>query len=147
MEVKVINGTWTQTMADGPEAAGCHEARSSRCVSSRSQARAGLAQSQLVRVAGAAAATALSQAAACALLLRTLAIRVFGHAPQSERTFFSEVIASMSDVKFSRDGRYVMARDYMTLKIWDVAMEARPTNRQLTKAAQRAKFSWAMAQI
>ena len=37
-----------------------------------------------------------------------------------------EVIASMSDVKFSRDGRYVMARDYMTLKIWDVNMASAP---------------------
>jgi serine/threonine-protein phosphatase 2A regulatory subunit B len=54
--------------------------------------------------------------------------RTFGHAQQSEseRTFFSEVIASMSDVKFSRDGRYVMARDYMTLKIWDVNMASSP---------------------
>jgi serine/threonine-protein phosphatase 2A regulatory subunit B len=54
--------------------------------------------------------------------------RTFGHAQQSEneRTFFSEVIASMSDVKFSRDGRYVMARDYMTLKIWDVNMTSAP---------------------
>jgi len=54
--------------------------------------------------------------------------RIFGHSPQSEseRTFFSEVIASMSDVKFSRDGRYVMARDYMTLKIWDVNMSSAP---------------------
>jgi len=53
---------------------------------------------------------------------------VFGHAQQSEseRTFFSEVISSMSDVKFSRDGRYVMARDYMTLKIWDVNMSSHP---------------------
>lgn len=54
--------------------------------------------------------------------------RTFGHAPQSEseRTFFSEVIASMSDVKFSRDGRYLMARDYMTLKIWDVNQTSAP---------------------
>jgi len=54
--------------------------------------------------------------------------RVFGHTQQSEheRTFFSEVIASMSDVKFSRNGRYVMARDYMTLKIWDVHMASAP---------------------
>lgn len=53
---------------------------------------------------------------------------VFGHALQSEseRTFFSEVISSMSDVKFSRDGRYVMARDYMTLKIWDITMTSSP---------------------
>jgi len=54
--------------------------------------------------------------------------RIFGHAQQTEneRTFFSEVIASMSDVKFSRSGRYLMARDYMTLKIWDVNMTSQP---------------------
>jgi len=53
---------------------------------------------------------------------------LFGQVQQreSERTFFSEVISSMSDVKFSRDGRYVMARDYMTLKIWDVHMASSP---------------------
>lgn len=54
--------------------------------------------------------------------------RIFGHAQQSEneRTFFSEVISSMSDVKFSHNGRYVMARDYMTLKIWDLNMSSSP---------------------
>ena len=38
----------------------------------------------------------------------------------------AQVISSVSDVKFSRDGRYVMARDYMTLKIWDVNMSSSP---------------------
>jgi hypothetical protein len=32
----------------------------------------------------------------------------------------------MSDLKFSRDGRYMLARDFMTLKLWDVNMEASP---------------------
>lgn len=32
----------------------------------------------------------------------------------------------MSDLKFSRDGRYMLARDFMTLKLWDVNMEAAP---------------------
>lgn len=40
--------------------------------------------------------------------------------------FFSEIIASISDIKFSPDGRYIISRDYLTLKIWDVNMEARP---------------------
>jgi len=54
--------------------------------------------------------------------------KVFGHMPQSEadKSFFSEVISSISDVKFSPDGRYIMARDYMTLKIWDVNMDSQP---------------------
>jgi len=42
------------------------------------------------------------------------------------KSFFSEIIASISDVKFSRDGRYILSRDYMTLKIWDLNMENKP---------------------
>ncbi|KAL0485748.1 protein phosphatase PP2A regulatory subunit B [Acrasis kona] len=44
----------------------------------------------------------------------------------SSKTFFSEIIASVSDAKFSPDGRYILSRDYMTLKIWDVKMENKP---------------------
>ncbi|KAI8984309.1 WD40-repeat-containing domain protein [Mycotypha africana] len=42
------------------------------------------------------------------------------------RSFFSEIISSISDVKFSPDGRYILARDYLTLKIWDINMENKP---------------------
>ncbi|KKY26170.1 putative protein phosphatase pp2a regulatory subunit b [Diplodia seriata] len=45
--------------------------------------------------------------------------------PQS-RSFFSEIISSISDVRFSRDGRYILSRDYLTVKIWDVKMENKP---------------------
>lgn len=44
----------------------------------------------------------------------------------ASKSFFSEIISSISDVKFSADGRYILARDFMTLKIWDINMEARP---------------------
>jgi serine/threonine-protein phosphatase 2A regulatory subunit B len=44
----------------------------------------------------------------------------------ANRTFFSEIIGSLSDFKFNPDGRYILARDYLTLKIWDVTMESRP---------------------
>ncbi|RHY29306.1 hypothetical protein DYB32_005244 [Aphanomyces invadans] len=42
------------------------------------------------------------------------------------RSFFSEIIASISDIKFSPDGRYIISRDYLTLKVWDINMESRP---------------------
>jgi len=45
---------------------------------------------------------------------------------QASKSFFSEIISSISDIKFSADGRYILARDYLTLKIWDLNMEARP---------------------
>lgn len=34
------------------------------------------------------------------------------------RSFFTEIIASISDIKFGKDGRYILGRDYMTLKVW-----------------------------
>ncbi|KAI9709226.1 MAG: protein phosphatase 2A regulatory subunit cdc55 [Chrysothrix sp. TS-e1954] len=42
------------------------------------------------------------------------------------RSFFSEIISSISDVRFSHDGRYILSRDYLTVKIWDVKMERQP---------------------
>eukprot|EP01132_Coremiostelium_polycephalum_P003338 gene3338-4184_t len=44
----------------------------------------------------------------------------------STKSFFSEIISSISDIKFSRDGRYILSRDFLTLKLWDVNMENRP---------------------
>lgn len=43
-----------------------------------------------------------------------------------DKSFFSEIIASISDIKFSSDGKYIVSRDYLSLKIWDVKMEKRP---------------------
>ena len=36
----------------------------------------------------------------------------------STRSFFSEIIASISDVKFSHSGRYILSRDYLTVKVF-----------------------------
>jgi serine/threonine-protein phosphatase 2A regulatory subunit B len=44
----------------------------------------------------------------------------------SNKTFFSEITTSISDLKFSKDGRYIVSRDYLSLKIWDVNMENKP---------------------
>ena len=40
--------------------------------------------------------------------------------------FCFKVVASISDVKFSTDGRYILGRDYMTLKLWDINMDSAP---------------------
>uniref|UniRef100_A0A7I4KEY9 Serine/threonine-protein phosphatase 2A 55 kDa regulatory subunit B n=1 Tax=Brugia malayi TaxID=6279 RepID=A0A7I4KEY9_BRUMA len=44
----------------------------------------------------------------------------------TNRSFFSEIIASVSDVKFSHNGRYLLTRDYLTAKVWDINMESGP---------------------
>jgi len=41
----------------------------------------------------------------------------------SDRSFFSEITKSIADISFSRDGRYFVSRDYLTVKIWDILVE------------------------
>ncbi len=54
--------------------------------------------------------------------------RVFGSAePPGPRSFFSEIIASVNDVRWAGpDGRLLLARDYMAVRVWDVRREAAP---------------------
>lgn len=42
------------------------------------------------------------------------------------KTFFSEIIASISDCKFTAEGNHIIARDYLTVKVWDIRMESEP---------------------
>nr|CAB3265106.1 serine/threonine-protein phosphatase 2A 55 kDa regulatory subunit B alpha isoform-like [Phallusia mammillata] len=44
----------------------------------------------------------------------------------NSRSFFSEIISSISDVKFSNSGRYMITRDYLSVKVWDLNMENKP---------------------
>ncbi|XP_006644337.2 serine/threonine protein phosphatase 2A 55 kDa regulatory subunit B beta isoform-like isoform X2 [Oryza brachyantha] len=48
------------------------------------------------------------------------------HEAPGSRSFFTEIIASISDIKFSMDGRHILSRDYMTLKLWDINMNSGP---------------------
>ncbi|CAN6827522.1 unnamed protein product [Brassica oleracea] len=44
------------------------------------------------------------------------------------KSFFTEIIASVSDIKFAKEGRYLLSRDYMTLKLWDINMDSGPVS-------------------
>ncbi|XP_053500523.1 serine/threonine-protein phosphatase 2A 55 kDa regulatory subunit B alpha isoform-like isoform X1 [Ictalurus furcatus] len=58
----------------------------------------------------------------------------------SNRSFFSEIISSISDVKFSHSGRYMMTRDYLSIKIWDLNMESRPVETYQVHEYLRSKL-------
>lgn len=47
-------------------------------------------------------------------------------ASTASKSFITDILNSISDVCYSSDGRYIIARDYLTIKIWDVTMERRP---------------------
>ncbi|XP_073142921.1 serine/threonine protein phosphatase 2A 55 kDa regulatory subunit B beta isoform-like isoform X2 [Henckelia pumila] len=52
--------------------------------------------------------------------------KIFKERAPGSRTFFTEIVASISDIKFAKDGRYILSRDFMTLKLWDVNMDSGP---------------------
>ncbi|XP_073141243.1 serine/threonine protein phosphatase 2A 55 kDa regulatory subunit B beta isoform-like [Henckelia pumila] len=45
------------------------------------------------------------------------------HGPKS---FFTEIIAAITDLKFANGGRHILCRDFMNLKLWDMRMDTCP---------------------
>ncbi|BHF63494.1 Serine/threonine-protein phosphatase 2A 55 kDa regulatory subunit B beta isoform [Sparganum proliferum] len=43
-----------------------------------------------------------------------------------QRGFFADIIASLSDFRFDHSGNYILARDYLNLKVWDVRNGSHP---------------------
>ncbi|TPP62711.1 Serine/threonine-protein phosphatase 2A 55 kDa regulatory subunit B, partial [Fasciola gigantica] len=56
------------------------------------------------------------------------------------RSFFSEVINNISDVSFSHSGRYILTRDYLTVKVWDLNMPYEPVETYLVHEYLRTKL-------
>jgi serine/threonine-protein phosphatase 2A regulatory subunit B len=48
--------------------------------------------------------------------------------PQAEEDIFKDIVQSISDACFSHDGRFVYARDFLNVKIWDLAMPKKPVS-------------------
>lgn len=58
----------------------------------------------------------------------------------SNRSFFSELISSIADVKFSNSGRYMLTRDYLSMKVWDLNMENKPVETYQVHEHLRSKL-------
>eukprot|EP01035_Chromulina_nebulosa_P020979 gene20979-27187_t len=53
-------------------------------------------------------------------------VRLFRQPDDIVKSNYSDIITSISDMEFTHDGRYMISRDYLTVKIWDLNMESRP---------------------
>lgn len=43
----------------------------------------------------------------------------------SSRSFFSQIISSIPNVRFSHSEQYLMTRNYLSVKVWDLNIESR----------------------
>ncbi|OON21317.1 WD domain, G-beta repeat protein [Opisthorchis viverrini] len=56
------------------------------------------------------------------------------------RSFFSEIINNISDLNFSHSGRFILSRDYLTVKVWDLNMPRQPVETYLVHDYFRTKL-------
>ena len=49
-----------------------------------------------------------------------------GAGGEAPRSYIGQITCSLTGLEFSGDGRYVVGRDYMSVKVWDLAMEREP---------------------
>lgn len=57
-----------------------------------------------------------------------------------DTSFFSEIISSISGIKFSNNGRYLISRDYMSIKVWDINMDKKPVETYQVHEYLRSKL-------
>jgi len=43
-----------------------------------------------------------------------------------QKNFFTDIVASISDLTYTKNGRYIFSRDFLNVKIWDVNMTNKP---------------------
>ncbi|XP_039790494.1 serine/threonine protein phosphatase 2A 55 kDa regulatory subunit B beta isoform-like isoform X2 [Panicum virgatum] len=80
----------------------------------------------------------LRRSALCDQSARTFRDR--GSRPQPS-TFFTEIISCITDLKFTGEGRYLLTRDYMNLKLWDMSVETSPVATYKVHEFLRPKLS------
>ena len=54
------------------------------------------------------------------------AVVLFESEDPSKKNFFTEIVSSISDATFSRNGKYIYSRDFLNVKVWDLAMPTKP---------------------
>jgi serine/threonine-protein phosphatase 2A regulatory subunit B len=45
---------------------------------------------------------------------------------KDSKNFFTELVTNYSSVEFLRGGKYIAARDFLTVKVWDVCQSKKP---------------------
>lgn len=66
--------------------------------------------------------TDLRQSALCDKSLKTFEV----NRTKENHSFFSEIVANVTDVKFTPNGNEFLTRDYLTVKHWDMRRESEP---------------------
>lgn len=65
----------------------------------------------------------------CICLQEDIDIQEFSDPAGSLGGFFEELVATISDCKFSPNGHFLLSRDYLSMKVWDLRKGNEPVQR------------------
>lgn len=52
----------------------------------------------------------------------------FQHESTTPKNFFTEIVSSISAINFTKNEKYLASRDFLAVKIWDLAMANKPVS-------------------
>jgi serine/threonine-protein phosphatase 2A regulatory subunit B len=50
----------------------------------------------------------------------------FKYEEKENKNFFTDLVSSYTSVEFLKNGKYIAARDFLTVKVWDVCNNKKP---------------------
>lgn len=59
----------------------------------------------------------------------------------SSKNYLIDLISNISSASFTQNGKYIVSRDYLTVKIWDVANTKKPVNTVILHEGLKSKLS------
>jgi serine/threonine-protein phosphatase 2A regulatory subunit B len=57
------------------------------------------------------------------------------------KNYLIDLISNISSAEFTQNGKYIVSRDYLTVKIWDVANTKKPVNTVILHEGLKSKLS------
>jgi serine/threonine-protein phosphatase 2A regulatory subunit B len=73
-------------------------------------------------------------------LANTAKVVDFGTETLSLKNFFTDIIATVGSIDFTQNGRYVVSREYLNVKIWDLANTRKPLHNICVQETLKSKL-------
>lgn len=64
----------------------------------------------------------------------------FGMETRSMKNFFTDMVYAVGDIDFLANGKYIIAREYLSVKIWDIANNRKPVQSICVQESLKSKL-------
>lgn len=64
----------------------------------------------------------------------------FGVETHSMKNFFTDMVSSVGSTEFAQNGKYIISREYLNVKIWDISQTRKPLLNICTQDSLKSKL-------